>query len=285
VSQTLLLELHKQVVYHNQSALDLLDRHAELSRQQLQQCFENGAVWLESKGKPQRLLDPEFKLTPGQKIHLYCNEGTLTACPFTPHLVADYEVFSIWNKPSGMLSQGSKWGDHWTLYRWIKQRYWAQRETYITHRLDRFTSGLIIVAHDATTNKKLHRLFEAGEIHKTYRAIVTGLITEQQPFTIQTPIDQKPAQTQIRVIDVAPDTQRSLLELEPTTGRKHQLRKHLAETGHPVINDRLYGQPPFSGDLMLQASTLEFIHPQDGSPVQVTLDNTELLRIEKPSSV
>jgi len=279
VNDILPVEIHKQVIYKNQNAIDLLQDHEELSAEQIQQCFNNGAVWLQTAGKPQRIYQPETTLKPGHKIHCYCNSTTLTDCPFEAELVADFEDFSIWNKPSGMLSQGSKWGDHWALYRWIKHHIWADRESFITHRLDRFTSGLIIVAHNKTTNTQFHRLFENRKIHKTYRAIVSGLMTQNQSLTLKSKIDNKNAESQVKVIDLQTSSQQSLVEIKPETGRKHQIRIHLAETGHPVINDRQYGKPAFDGDLQLQASELEFSHPAKSENIHIKLNKAQLLKL------
>ena len=264
MNETTAVELHRQVIYKNQQAIDLLDSDEGLSREQIALCFENGAVWLETAGKPQRLYNSQSVLKPGHKIHCYCNSTTLSSCPFTAELVADFTDFSIWNKPSGMLCQGSKWGDHWALYRWIKQNYWPDRESFITHRLDRFTSGLVIVAHTEAINKKFHRLFENRLIKKTYRAIVSGLLTQDQQLILDTEIENKNALSQVLVLDLQTSTQQSLVMIKPQTGRKHQIRIHLAEIGHPIINDRNYGKPPFDGDLRLQASELEFTNPVDG---------------------
>ena len=277
MSETSPVEIHRQVIYKNQQAIDLLESHGELSRENIELCFENGAVWLETAGKPRRLYNPQTILKPGHKIHCYCNTSTLAPCPLKAELVADFIDFSIWNKPSGMLCQGSKWGDHWALYRWIRQNHWQDRKSYITHRLDRFTSGLVIVAHTETTNKKFHRLFENRLINKTYRAIVTGLLTQESQLILDTKIDDKNARSLVQVIDRDEPTKQSLVDIKPETGRKHQIRVHLAEIGHPVVNDRNYGQPPFTGDLLLQASRLEFANPTDNKKITVEIEPDKLL--------
>lgn len=271
------IEIHRQVTYKNQLAVELLANEDELSLQQILSCFENGAVWLETSGKPQRLYNPDTPLKPGHKIHCYCNSTTLTPCPFSPELVADYEGFSIWNKPSGMLCQGSKWGDHWALYRWIRQNHWPDRASFITHRLDRFTSGLVIVAHTQDCNKKFHRLFEQRLIRKTYRAIVSGLMPEGTEHMLDTDIEQKNARSLIQVIEQHQQNKQTLVSIKPETGRKHQIRIHLSGAGYPVINDRQYGPPPFSGNLMLQACALEFINPVNNSPVMISLNPEQLM--------
>ena len=280
MSQSILLEQHCPVIYKGQKAIELLQNNETLTDEQLIRCFDNGAVWLQQAGKPQRIHDPQTPVTPGDRVHLYCNQTTLAPCPFKPALIHDFGDFSIWNKPSGMLSQGSKWGDHWALYRWVQQNHWPQRDCLISHRLDRFTNGLMIVAHSDDANKKFHRLFEERLIHKTYRAIVNGSMNPGEKITLDSPVDGKKASTRLEVLQQHPRDALSLLELKPETGRKHQIRIHLAESGHPVINDRQYASPPFSGDLMLQAGGLRFNHPIDNSVVDITLPTEALLSFE-----
>ena len=267
------VEIHREVIYPKQTALECLSSKHELTPQQIQRCFDNGAVWLQKNGKPQRLYAADKRVQPGQTLHCYCNDSTLTDCPYRPELIEDFGSFSVWNKPAGMLSQGSKWGDHWTLYRWIEQYYWPQRDSFITHRLDRFTQGLMIVAHDAKTNQAFHRLFEQRQIEKTYRAQVRGQMTPGQQRLLQTEIDGKAASSQLKVLSVDADNNSSLVEIQPHTGRKHQIRIHLASIGHPVINDRRYGEPPYHGDLMLQACALAFNHPQERRRIDIHLTN------------
>ncbi len=274
------VEIHLRVSADNTSALDLLSAATELERDILQQCFTHGAVWLEARGKPQRLYDPAFVPAPDQQLHLYCNHSTLAECPYRPELIEDFTTFSIWYKPAGMLSQGSKWGDHWCLHRWVQLHRWPERDAFITHRLDRFTQGLMIVAHDKTSNRQLHRLFEQHRIDKTYRAVVQGLPPAGMQWDIDSAIDGRPARTRVRVLQRDSARGRSLLELQPMTGRKHQLRIHLARAGYPVVNDRRYGQPPFTGDLALQACALAFPNPMNGQGIGILLNDDRLLNLK-----
>ena len=273
------LELHLTPEIYPQLARDLLSAHCDLPTHDMLACFAHGAVWLETTGKPERLYAPETRLRPGHQLHCYCNDSTLTPCPYRPQLIEDFGDFSIWDKPAGMLSQGSKWGDHWTLQQWIRQHLWPERDCLITHRLDRYTRGLMIVAHSEEINRRFHRLFEQRAIEKTYRAIVHGSMTKGDSQLIAEPIDGRSAETRLSVIDLDRQNNRSLLELQPATGRKHQIRRHLAAIGHSVINDRLYGRPPFNGDLMLQACALAFRNPLTRQTVEVRLDTETLINV------
>ncbi len=272
------LSLHLQAS-QAQSAVQLLMSDGRLNETQIRTCFDHGAVWLEKTGKPRRVYRPDVTIQPAHRVHLYCNESTLAPCPYVPKLIRDFETFSLWYKPAGMFSQGSKWGDHWTLQRWVQQHHWPTRECLITHRLDRYTSGLMIIAHDAATNQALHRQFEQREIQKTYRAIVQGRLPVGESRTLDSTIDGKSAITRFRVLEQDPADDHSLLEIQPLTGRKHQIRIHLSQAGHPVQNDRQYGQPPHQGDLQLQACALTLRHPQSRLPVEVSVASEQLLQL------
>ena len=278
------LELHL-TASQRCSAIQLLQQHSDLTADNINSCFDNGAVWLQQSSKASRIRDSHSKLSPGQQLHLYCNASTLQPCPYQPTLIEDFESFSIWNKPSGMLSQGSKWGDHWALYRWIEQHTWPERSCFITHRLDRYTQGLMIVAHTEACNSKLHRMFEQREVKKTYRAVVKGLIDHTQAFEISQPLQNKKALTVVRVLARNEQLNYSLIEASPETGRKHQIRIHLAQIGHPVLNDRHYGTEPHQGDLQLQATALAFRHPDSQQLIQIELPQANRLSFSSSSVI
>ncbi len=264
------IELHRPVTWPGQNALQCLQPGNPLNEDELLRCFEHGAVWWQTSGKPRRLRNPGQIVKPGHQLHLYCNQSTLEPCPHRPEPVADFGRYSVWDKPSGMFSQGSKWGDHWTLQRWVQMHHWPERDCLTVHRLDRHTRGLMLLAHDAEANAALHRLFEQGRVRKTYRAEVRGAMEPGTTLTCDEPIDGRAARTRIRVL--TSDGATSLVEAQPETGRKHQIRRHLAHLGHPVVNDRLYGEPPHQGDLRLEAVALEFEDPFDSSARCIRID-------------
>lgn len=159
------------------------------------------------------------------------------------------------------------------------------------HRLDRDTSGLLVLARSNSARAALGRSFEARAVQKRYEAIVHGqpdrpagivhlpLASDPQrpPRSRVDPIQGRPATTRWRLLAAsqAGEQQWSLLELEPVTGRSHQLRVHLAWLGMPIVGDRLYGRLASHGidcstrRLSLHATWLEFPHPRDGRPIEV----------------
>jgi tRNA pseudouridine32 synthase / 23S rRNA pseudouridine746 synthase len=148
----------------------------------------------------------------------------------------------------------------------------------IVHRLDRDTSGVIILAFDEEAHRELSRQFHDREVNKTYIAIVAGVMKENQG-RIDLPMrkDMDPRNAPRQVIDHAEGrraitdwwvlerrTDRTRLRLSPLTGRSHQLRLHLKEIGHPILGDDLYAPASvlaMSDRLMLHAQSLTIVHP------------------------
>ena len=189
-------------------------------------------------------------------------------------------------KPSGLLSQpglGPELAD--SLISRAQERW---PEARLVHRLDRDTSGLILLARDATTHRALSAAFAERRVRKTYLAMVQGLpadrdgIIDQPLARIATrpprygvvPLECgcKSAFTRWRVLRRFEGS--SLLLLQPRTGRSHQLLVHLAALGHPVLGDpiygdTLYGETAAAPRLQLHAAGLQLLHPATGKPLQL----------------
>jgi tRNA pseudouridine32 synthase/23S rRNA pseudouridine746 synthase len=243
-------ERHWTVPDESASLIEFLaNQLPQFSKQKLKAALKYGAVWLtpcNAKSKTVRVRRAKKQLYSGEKLHLYYNESLLFD-PIVPAvLVADEQEFSIWNKPCGMLSQPSKWCDHRAIVRWVEIfglecNQLPNRPCFLVHRLDRATNGLIIVAHSKTMAKNLSALFESRKIDKCYSAIVSGEfeLTDENA-RIKEKIDGKDASTIIMSAEFNEQQNKTTLGIRIETGRKHQIRKHLACLGFPVIGDRLY---------------------------------------------
>lgn len=151
----------------------------------------------------------------------------------------------------------------------------------VVHRLDKDTSGLIVVAKNNAAHLHLSRQFSQHSIKRKYVALVSGRV-EFDENVIEMPIGRHPrdrknmavgfgkstkyAKTFYRTLKRAKEF--SLLELEPFTGRTHQLRVHLAFLGHPILGDVKYGKKNTFGRLALHAKSIGFIHPRTGRFVE-----------------
>lgn len=233
----------------------LLAERSGLSNSQVKKAMIAGAVWLERDGKSSRIRR-NSQLKPADQLTLNYAPELLRETPPTLKSIHKGDNFSVWVKPRGMTISGSRFCDHTSLKRCIETQLPGQPAVYIVHRLDRFTAGLIVVAHNKATAAHLAEQFKSHQVSKYYHALVAGCCLE--PATIDMAIDGKAALSLIS--PVAQQAVRSIVRVEIKTGRKHQVRRHLASIDHPIIGDRQYNQrdPDHSLDLQLVASQLGF---------------------------
>jgi tRNA pseudouridine32 synthase/23S rRNA pseudouridine746 synthase len=269
------LERHLPIEQDGNTAIELLNADTGLTRQGIKQAMHKGAVWLTHNRHTRRLRRATRTLSQGDTLHLYYNERILSMTPPAAQLIADVTDYSVWYKPCGMYSQGSKWGDHCTINRWAEQHLQPQRPAFIVHRLDSAATGLILIAHKKQIAAALAKLFQERQLNKVYRVIVAGHFPDQTQ-TIDSSIDGRSASSSATLIRFDSDQQRSLLEVNIDTGRKHQIRRHLSELGFPVVGDRLYGNNEDSVDLQLTACSLTFVCPVSGEQKIFSL-NEEML--------
>ncbi|HCS64553.1 MAG TPA: RNA pseudouridine synthase [Cellvibrio sp.] len=257
-----------------QTALDLLAEGTGLPKQRIKDAMNKGAVWWTLKGKTLRLRRATKVLYKGSKIQFFYDAQVLARKPEDATLIYDGGNYSIWFKPAGMLSQGSQWGDHCSILRWVEvngqpNEGQRQRECFLVHRLDADAMGLIILAHDGQSAAKLSALFQARDMCKFYQAwVVDDCDIPTTGLTLNFELDGKSAITHIKKVRV--DSNKTLLDVHIETGRKHQIRRHLANIGHPIVGDKLYGTKSSLG-LQLIAYRLEFICPNTKQPIIVEL--------------
>jgi len=199
-------------------------------------------------------------------------------------LHADAAVLVL-DKPAGMLSVPGRGEDKQDCLSARVQL--AYPDARIVHRLDMATSGLMLMARGARAQAQLSQAFAARRVHKRYQALVHGQPDAQPgpwreidlPIAVDWPNRPrriicaqtgKPSLTRWRVIGPAGDDW-TRLELEPVTGRSHQLRVHLLAIGHPIVGDALYtlaGSPRTASRLMLHATQIGFEHPDSGEALR-----------------
>jgi tRNA pseudouridine32 synthase/23S rRNA pseudouridine746 synthase len=191
------------------------------------------------------------------------------------------EQLLIVNKPSGLLSVPGRGEDKQDcLSVRIQQQF---PNALVVHRLDMATSGLMVFARGEAMQRELSRLFREREVTKRYMALVAGVLENEVgeidlPLIVDWPnrprskVDfelGKPSLTRYRLLGIEGGDSR--VELEPITGRTHQLRLHLASIGHPIIGDTLYDGRS-AERLMLHATHLGFNHPITSKPLYFESD-------------
>jgi tRNA pseudouridine65 synthase len=208
------------------------------------------------------------------------------------------------DKPAGLLVHRSWIAREATEFAMQKLRDQISQRVYPVHRLDRPTSGLLVFGKDAETARLLSEQFAERQVHKRYHAIVRGFLGDgvldyplkeelDKIADKQAQPDKEPqtAVTEYRcvqqfelpvaVTEHHPTSRYSLLELRPQTGRKHQLRRHMAHLRHPIIGDTRHGdsrQNRYFREhhgltrLLLAATGLQFIHPHSGAAMDLQLD-------------
>ena len=222
-------------------ASDFLASQSGLSRVRIKDAMNKGAVWLKRKGLGRRRLrKATFLLKKGDILELHYDPDVLSIDPHPASCLKDYGHYSIWFKPAGLLTQGTEFGDHGTLLRQAEVYFKSQRKVYPLHRLDREAAGLIMIAHERKAAAELSRLFAEHRIVKRYQVEVLG-VPEKSEGVIKDPIDGKTAVSRYRVIARNPKEATSTLLVEIETGRMHQIRRHLAGAGLPVMGDPRYG--------------------------------------------
>ena len=206
--------------------------------------------------------------------------------PTEPVLLHADDGLLVIDKPAGLLSVPGRGPDKQDcLSTRIQARF---SDALVVHRLDMATSGLMVMARGISAQQRLNHAFAQRQVHKRYQAIVQGAPTTglaegtwatidlpilldwpQRPRRIVSADGGKPSMTRWRVLG-REGTGHTRVELEPVTGRSHQLRVHMLAIGHPILGDALY----FRDDshkaaprLMLHATCLSLEHPLTGTPM------------------
>jgi len=207
----------------------------------------------------------------------------------SPQVIFEDETILVIDKPAGVVVNRAETTKNLeTIEDWAKSKVQNVERSGIVHRLDKDTSGLLLIAKTPESWEKLKSQFKDRTVVKKYLALVHGLVAPQEG-TIDAPIERNPfnrkhfgvfpggreAETQYKVLHnyqlPITNLQFSYLELTPHTGRTHQIRVHLKYINHPIVSDPIYGgRKNYQSDLkwcprlFLHATYLQIHHPQNG---------------------
>lgn len=242
---------------------DRLDRAiaaaTPLSRKRARKLVESGAVRVDGH----KARHSSQKVDAGAVVEVRSSAPAGDKVPDLPERYRDADIVVV-DKPSGLPSQGTKDGGRMHVHGIL-----AARERYagLHHRLDRPASGLMLLTLRKTANVGVADAFASGNIHRDYLAVVLGDPGPQGAWT--GPIDDQEATTHWRRLGADGGAAVLLCTLE--TGRTHQIRRHAADAGHPILGDRRYGGAAGRAwdRLALHACRLAFPHPRTGVEVEV----------------
>jgi 23S rRNA pseudouridine1911/1915/1917 synthase len=254
------------------------------SRSQAQSLIDSEHVLVDGRARPKR-----HKVAAGESIEVRRPAHAPSAAEAAPaafDVAYEDEHLLVIDKPAGVVVHPARGHRTGTLAQALEGRSAGGDEPWragIVHRLDRDTSGLLVVAKRDQVHRALKALLATRRLRREYLALVEGL-PEARSGTIDAPIgrhrrertlmsidsdDTREARTHFALLRVLPGA--TLLRVELDTGRTHQIRVHMAAIGHPVCGDRQYGTPGLFGleRQFLHATRLSFPHPVTGAEVDV----------------
>lgn len=252
----------------------------DISRSKIQKRIKEGLVTVNGKQ-----VSPSYKGEVGEVVEIHDD------LDFTTHITAEnipldivYEDddLLIINKESGMVTHPAPGNYTGTLVNALLGKFMVASTTElrpgIVHRLDKDTSGLMVVAKNDWTHDKLSDMMKEHKVSRKYWAIVDGIIPHETG-TIDAPIGRDPkdrikmmvtdenskkAVTHFKVLERFPKVNQTLIECRLETGRTHQIRVHMAYIGYPIYNDALYGKRPTTTPFgqFLHSKSIKFTHPR-----------------------
>lgn len=221
-------------------------------------------------------IKPDYRLKVGDRVRVppvrISEKKALKVNPLEPPIVHEDAAFLVVDKPSGMAVHGGS-GVSFGVIESLRAARPQAKMLELAHRLDRDTSGLLIVAKKRSALLELHRMLREGEIEKVYTAVVKGSwqggkrelrqslhkhVNAKGERRVSVKEGGMPAVTLVKPLEKGPEF--SVLELRLMTGRTHQIRVHLAHAGHPVLGDDKYGDFALNHSLSKQGVKRLFLH-------------------------
>lgn len=287
---------------------NFLSRHLKgVPRARLYRALRKGEVRV-NKGR----VKPEYRLVAGDLVRLpplhQPRAGERPVVParlfeqLSQRIIHEDEGLLVIDKPSGLAVHGGS-GLSFGLIECLRQMRPEQRYLELVHRLDRDTSGLILIAKKAAVLRELHRQLREKHVDKRYLALVVGA-WPASTTTVEAPLEKNVLQSGERMVRVSGDGRRAvtkfriverfngatLVEASPVTGRTHQIRVHARHAGHPLLGDAKYASD--AGDMLarelglkrlfLHASQLAFTLPEQAAlSLHAPLDNDLETTLEK----
>jgi RluA family pseudouridine synthase len=234
----------------------------------IRQLLKGGSVTLnDAPATPERLLRLSDTVSLKETSRI---RSLLVPRTNGPDILYEDDEIAVFNKPAGLsVHRSAEHGSHNLVDAGIAflGRRGIQVKLYPVNRLDRETSGLVVMAKSSAKAGAFGKLFQEGLVEKSYLAVVSG--KTEDSGVVDLPLDEKESRSEFRTLCSRKGV--SILSVTPVTGRSHQIRRHLSAIGHPVMGDRRYGGKKIR-DLdghALHSYRLAFPHPLSGAGVSI----------------
>ena len=256
----------------------LTEKLENLSRSQIQKQIKNNLIFVNGKQVPVHYFLKENDVIEIQTNKRKKEKDKGSSLVKKIKVIDETNEYLVVEKPSGLLTHPDNIHNETTLLDWVIQKYpeiknikAEKNRPGIVHRLDRDTSGILIFAKNENAKRYLQENWK--KFNKKYVTVVHGKLQDNEGiltsylvenkiyrmYSVKDPNKGKYSKTGYKVIK---ESQRfSLLEINFFTGRKHQIRVHLSEKGHPVVGDKIYGADKVTKRLALHAISLKILHP------------------------
>ncbi|MBN3040154.1 MAG: RluA family pseudouridine synthase [Candidatus Omnitrophica bacterium] len=260
----------------------LIREFSTISREKIQKIILKGMVTVDKKRRK-----PAYPLKKGQLIEIQFEpeKNELKHFDFKVNIIFEDDYIIVVDKPSGLSVHGPNYEYQKTLVAALlsmKRELWVADTLRpgVVHRLDKDTTGLMVLAKNKKAYESLVRQFKDRTVSKEYRAVCHGQI-EHDSLSLELPLARdrrnplkmkvsffqaKQAQTRINVLKRFKTS--TYLSIKILTGRMHQIRVHLRFIGHPILGDKKYGLRDKEKHLYLHAHKLSFIHPKDNKLIE-----------------
>lgn len=269
---------------------------SDISRTKIQELIKAGKATVDNATKK-----PAYKLRTNEKVEFEYDEDKIEIIEpqnIPLEIVYEDDNMLVVNKPSGMLTHPTSTEQSNTLVNALLYKYGENLSDIngylrrgILHRLDRNTSGLLMVAKNNKTHEILAQQIKEKTAEKKYLAIAKGSFKDTSG-TINLPIGRHPSQPKMAVIKGARESVTeykvlkkfkdcTLLELNLITGRTHQIRVHLSHLKHPILNDTLYGAGQYkvkTNEQVLQSYKLKFTKPFTNDIIELEIEHDEKIK-------
>jgi len=277
--------MEKIVVEESNERIDIfLANKLNISRSKIQKLIKNKKILVNGKE-----ISNSYLVIKGDEILVNDEldfEIHVKAQNIPVEILYENDDLLVINKPSGMVTHPAPGNYENTLVNALLGKYSLSNNSIrpgIVHRLDKDTSGVMLVAKNDFTHEKLSEMIKEKSVKRTYLAFVTGVInhetgtidapigrdTKYREKMMVTDINSKNAITHFKVLKRY--KRHTLIECMLETGRTHQIRVHMSYIGYPIVNDFLYGSEKIDKDFgqMLHSKKIEFDNPRDGKQIKI----------------